>query len=418
MDNSIQDYIFSHNRSDYQRNNFDSFLDKIKFSYNVPSIHIAGTNGKGTTALTLANIYSSNNYKVGLFSSPYLFSINELISINGINITDKEISDIVEPYKKLIDKYNLSQFEIETFVALCFFQKSKVDIAVIECGMGGEDDATNIFKSILSIVTTVSLEHTAFLGKTISEIARNKAGIIKYNTPVLIGSMAEEAQNSIAEVASKQKSKICNFSEDSIVCRLNDIGYIFTYYKMADIQTKFLSKVFIEDCALAIEAAHILINDFPVKEQQIREGILKTSLPGRMEVLNEKPLLLVDGAHNPEAIEKLVKNIEIAVKFKTIHVVFASFRDKNIASILPSLDLISNDITITTFDYPRARTLDEYFLFAEEYKFDADYIKIINQKLAEFPNDVVLVTGSLAFVGRVINDYKEGLIKYEASTQK
>ena len=135
---------------DYQRENFDNFLSKIKFSYNVPSIHITGTNGKGSTATYIASMYAANGYKVGLFTSPFFNEPNEMISINGKNISDDDFMAIYSQYKKEIEKFDLSAFEIQAFVAFCYFQNNKCDIAVIECGMGGLIDATNVFTPILS----------------------------------------------------------------------------------------------------------------------------------------------------------------------------------------------------------------------------------------------------------------------------
>ena len=183
---SINHLFQARSGEDYQRYNFDSFLKKIKFSYDVPSIHVAGSNGKGSVCYYLSSIYQKAGYKVGRFISPHLVEINESISVNNVNITDEELTAIINNEIKLINKFELSSFEVLTYVAFTYFQKQKCDIAIIECGMGGEVDATNIFEPILSIITSISLEHTAFLGKSISEIAEQKGGIIKDEIPLLI----------------------------------------------------------------------------------------------------------------------------------------------------------------------------------------------------------------------------------------
>ena len=175
----LKSYFDNIQRDDYQRENFDGFLLKVGFKYNVPSIHIAGSNGKGTTANYLANIYRAHGLKVGLFTSPYLNNVNEMININGVDITDDEFVSAIKDNEKLFNKYSLSPFEIQTFIALSYFEKKQCDLAIIECGMGGEIDATNIFNPIASIITSISLEHTAFLGRSLCEIAYQKAGIIK-----------------------------------------------------------------------------------------------------------------------------------------------------------------------------------------------------------------------------------------------
>ena len=188
-----KEFFESFRKDDYQRDNFNRFLKAIHFSYNVPSIHIAGTNGKTSTASFIAGAYVGQGYKVALFTSPYLYQPNEMIRINGQDISDADFLKIFEKHQKEIKKYDLSTFEIETFVALTYFAENKCDIAVIECGMGGEIDATNIITPILSIITSISLEHTEFLGYTISEITAQKSGIIKENVPILVPELPEDA---------------------------------------------------------------------------------------------------------------------------------------------------------------------------------------------------------------------------------
>ena len=163
----LKNYFESIARDDYQRENFDDFLKKVGFKYSIPSIHIAGSNGKGSTANYLANIYRCHGLKVGLFTSPYLNNVNEMISINGEDIKNDVFESFIKDNEKLFNKYSLSPFEIQTFIALSYFEKEKCDIAIIECGMGGEIDATNIFKPIAAIITSISLEHTAFLGRSL-----------------------------------------------------------------------------------------------------------------------------------------------------------------------------------------------------------------------------------------------------------
>ena len=182
-------------RTDYQRDNFDTFLRKEKFSFVIPSVHVAGTNGKGSTTYYLSSILMKAGYKVGTFISPFFYKVNEMIKVNGQDISDDDLNRLYQEYEKAFKKYDLSPFEIETFLALTYFQKQSCDVCVVECGMGGEYDATNIFEPILSIITTIALEHTEVLGRTLSEIAAHKSGIIYENIPVLLGNIPEEALN-------------------------------------------------------------------------------------------------------------------------------------------------------------------------------------------------------------------------------
>lgn len=396
---------------DYQRENFDAFLKAIHFSYSIPSIHVAGTNGKGSTSSYIASIFSENGYKTGLFRSPFLLSPNEMISINQKEISDEDFSSIFEEYKKQISKFDLSAFEIQTFVALTYFERNKCDVAVIECGMGGEIDATNIFVPILSIITSISLEHTDFLGYSISEIASQKAGIIKEEVPVLVGDLSEDAMTVILKTAKNNDSKVCYLSH-YVNEQFENNCFTFDYGEYRNIKINSPAKYSIDDCVLAIEAISLLKDRYPLTEEKVLSGIWNNFMPCRMDIIKNNPMVILDGAHNPEAMAKLCEShIYVVTQNKPIHVIFACFRDKNLGNMLASLGAITDDLTITTFNNPRARTQDEYFLFADDYPFEENALELINRKINEFPDDAILITGSLAFSAYVKKLFLEGKIK-------
>jgi len=393
---SIKHIIDTRDGTDYQRDNFDDFLKKIKFSFNLPAIHIAGTNGKGSTANYIAAIYRSAGYKVGLFTSPELYEINEMIKVSGQYITDQQIERIISDKKKEINKYDLSSFEILTYVGLQHFINEKCDICVIECGMGGETDATNIFTPVLSIITSVSLEHTSFLGKSISEIALNKAGIIKDDVPVLIGQLPEDAVSVISDESKYHNSKIYSVSE-AHQPKQNNEGYIFSYGTHYDLQIKSNALYSVSDACLALDAVDILKSQFPISEENIHEGLASVYMECRMDILKSDPLTIIDGAHNPEAFEKLANSLQKGNFYKNIHVLLASFKDKNIIQMLSIIGAVSDSITLTTFDHPRARKEEDYFLFVSDYEFIEDAVEAYKKLKEQFPEDIILVTGSLAF---------------------
>ena len=405
MDKSFFD---SFRTGDYQRANFDSFLEHIKFSYNVPSIHVTGTNGKGSTCTYIASIYEANGYKVGLFKSPYLFDPNEMISINGKNITDEQFLSIFNRFEKDISKFNLSAFEVHTFIGLMFFKEQACDIAVIECGMGGLIDATNIFTPVLSIITSVALEHTDALGYSISEIAFQKAGIIKEEVPVLINDLPEEATRVILNVAKENKSKVYYLGH-YVNKAFHEDGYSFDYGEFYNSKISSLADYSVNDAVMALEAVTVLKDKFSIDADKTKQGLLKVKMECRMDVLKENPLVIVDGAHNPEAMAMLCeKSIHQVTQGKPIHVIFACFRDKNLGNMLASLGAITDDLSITTFDNPRARTEDEYFLFAADYPFRENAKELIKEKMEQYPDDVILITGSLAFAAYVKSMFIKG----------
>ena len=392
-------------KDDYQRENFDDFLKKVNFKYNVPSIHIAGSNGKGSTANYLARIYRAFGLKVGLFTSPSLNKVNEMININGNDISDEDFIKAINENEKLFKKYSLSPFEIQTFIALNYFTKQGVDLAIIECGMGGEIDATNIFNPIASIITSISLEHTAYLGRSLCEIAYQKAGIIKDEVPVITGILDEEAINTIVEVTKEKKCSLRSSVEPANVV-YSDFGYNFNYMTYKDLRINSAAYYSLKDACIAIETVNALLDRYPVTEDQIKEGLANTFMPVRMEVVSKSPLIIIDGSHNPEGVQNMVKSLHEVAENRPVHVLFACFTDKNIERMLSYLGEYAEDITLTTFPNRRARQMEDYFLFLEDYPFKDDAVQALEELKAQYPEDAILVTGSLAFAAYMKNFVK------------
>ncbi len=385
----------------YERESWDKFLQASKFSISFPFVHIAGSNGKGSTANYLYSIYRAKGYKVALFSKPFVHDVNEMIRVNDKNISNADFARLYSEHEKEFDRYSLSSFERETFIAFAYFNEQKPDLAIIECGMGGYTDSTNILsaKPLLSIITTISLEHTSFLGVSLSEIAENKAGIIKNECPVLLGKLPEEAMKKIREIAKLREAPL--FTVDDYHFDHYEAPYFrFSYRPYNDLAILTAASYQLLNASLALEATKILSTSFPVDELAVRKGLLSEPLPCRYEKHHN---VIIDGAHNPEAIKALMNTIERSgLSYKT-HVLFASFRDKNIASELPIIANSSCDITLTTFPNERARDEMDYFLFSEDYHFNPDYRAALNNLLALYPDDYILVTGSLAFTYLVMD---------------
>ena len=405
MSFNLKDYFEGLYKEDYQRENFDDFLKKVNFKYTVPSIHIAGSNGKGSTANYLARIYRAFGLKVGLFTSPALNKVNEMININGNDISDEDFIKAINENEKLFKKYSLSPFEIQTFIALNYFTKQGVDLAIIECGMGGEIDATNIFNPIASIITSISLEHTAYLGRSLCEIAYQKAGIIKDEVPVITGILDEEAINTIVEVTKEKKCSLRSSVEPANVV-YSDFGYNFNYMAYKDLRINSAAYYSLKDACIAIETVNALLERYPVTEDQIKEGLANTFMPVRMEVVSKSPLIIIDGSHNPEGVQNMVKSLHEVSENRPVHVLFACFTDKNIERMLSYLGEYAEDITLTTFPNRRARQMEDYFLFLEDYPFKDDANQTLEELKAQYPEDAILVTGSLAFAAYMKNSVK------------
>jgi dihydrofolate synthase/folylpolyglutamate synthase len=381
--------------SRYERTEWDRFCAGTGLKLEVPFIHLTGSNGKGSTAHFLYEIYREAGYKVALFAKPYAHAPNELVEIDGKTISDSDFARIFSIQEKAILANDLSAFEIETYIAFSYINERKPDLAIIECGMGGETDSTNIEgqKPELSIITTVSLEHTAFLGRTVSEIAYNKGGIVKDERPLLVGKLPDSAVDTLRDICKRHGSQYLTVDDchhDHYVAPY----FHFDYRPYADLEILSAANYQLYNASLAIEATKILSERFPLSEVAIRKGLIAAPLECRLE---RRHNVILDGAHNPEAVEALVRCLESVALGKPIHVLFASFRDKNIAVELPLLARDAAEIILTTFDSPRARDEGDYFLYMGDYSYNNDYKAALADLVSKFPDDVIVVTGSLAF---------------------
>ena len=397
MVEELESFLKTHEKGAYDRENFDKYCAKRKLFLSCPVIHITGSNGKGSTAHYLEAIYLAAGYHVALFSKPFFYKVNETMRFDGKEISDEELAAFWADGKKDFEKFGLTSFEANVALAYRFFESKKPDIAIIEAGMGGVIDATNIddLDTRLAIITSISLEHTSYLGTTLSQIALHKAGIIKPDSPVLLGKMDETCLDTIREEARKLHSNVVRV-ESYHFNHLVEGEFHFDYGPYKDVVLNTTADYQLRNACLAIEATRILQKDFPVEESAVRSGLANETLPGRMERFGR---IVLDGAHNPEAVECLCRCVPTLSRGKPVHVLFASFRDKNIAVELPSLANVVTDITLTTFDHPRARTEDEYFLYISDHPFVADAEKALEDLLVNFPEDTILITGSLNFVG-------------------
>ena len=284
------------------------------------SIHVGGTNGKGSTSHMLASILQEAGYKVGLYTSPHLKNFTERIRINGKEISEKKVTTFINRHKDFLEKQKLSFFEMTVGLAFDYFANEHVDVAVIEVGLGGRLDSTNIINPELSVITNIGLDHTEMLGNTLPKIAFEKAGIIKKNTTVVIGERQQEVQKVFATKAQETFSEIFYAS---------DVFETFKTDLLGDYQQK-NSKT----AAVAISHLH----GFKVSQDQIKRGLLyvvkNTNLKGRWQVLQEKPKVICDTAHNKEGVQIVFKQLK-KEKFKKLHIVLGVVSDKKMEAIFP-----------------------------------------------------------------------------------
>ncbi|MBO5810796.1 MAG: bifunctional folylpolyglutamate synthase/dihydrofolate synthase [Bacteroidales bacterium] len=315
---------------------------------NFKSVHIAGTNGKGSVSHSLASVFQAAGYKTALYTSPHLRDFRERIRINGNMIPENDVVSFIEQHKQKLEELELSFFEMTVAMAFDYFSKEKVDIAIIEVGMGGRLDSTNIIKPELSLITNISLDHVKFLGDSEEKIAVEKAGIIKNETPIVIGETQEKSKDVFINQANEKNSPIffadqifnCQ-KKDNVVLEYNsyDIFKDNNLY-IKDLKFPLLGNYQKKNLATIICALDILKNKFDISENNICNGLLNvvknTGLMGRWQVINRKPLAIADTGHNVAGINE-VKSQLAETKFEKLHFVLSVVNDKDIEGILELL---------------------------------------------------------------------------------
>ncbi len=385
------------------------------------AIHVAGTNGKGSVSHMLAAILQEAGYKVGLYTSPHLKDFRERIRINGKMIPRKKVVDFVDENKKEFEKMDLSFFEFTVGMAFDYFAKEKVNLAVIEVGLGGRLDSTNVVEPILSVITNVSLDHTELLGNTVSKIANEKAGIIKQDGNVVIGEMQKESYPVFISMAKKQKAKLrlaielCQVTTLSV--RKNDFktkmqvnfseekNSIKTY--VCDLNGKYQEKN-LQTVLASIQVLKQEQNLF-IPESSIKSGLENscelTGLKGRWQMLSSKPMCIADTAHNEAGIREVISQSK-AIPHSTLRIVFGCVNDKNIDNIL---GLLPKKASYYFCKANISRALDTRLLEEKAKSYGLNGTSFINvasaykaAKKASDASDLILITGSTFVVAEVI----------------
>ncbi|MGB9770382.1 MAG: bifunctional folylpolyglutamate synthase/dihydrofolate synthase [Candidatus Kapaibacteriota bacterium] len=326
------------------------------------AIHIAGTNGKGSVASLLASIYKQAGYKVGLYTSPHIFSFNERIKINGKPIADNELEPLVEKYLQLASRFNATFFEITTAIAFEYFANSNTDICVIETGLGGRFDATNVIDPEISVLTKIDFDHEMYLGRTIEEITFEKAGIIKPNKKAIIAPNSKIVYQKLEELKGKSatlifvevfaKGRILSIKPNSMNL---EIETLIDYYH---IDSPLIGKHQFENIATALVCVENLLDNFPIPKNAIIEGIKNVvenaCIHGRFEFIRTDPPLIVDVGHNPDAISKTAELVSTILRDTKWNIIFASMSDKNYCKMLEHLYPIAKTFLLPNLEFDRA----------------------------------------------------------------
>lgn len=383
-------------------------------------IHIGGTNGKGSTIAFLKNMLEKLGLRVGVFSSPYLIHYTDQISINGESIPKARLEDLMADYQSLLEgeaAANLqgtTEFEIITALAYDYFASEQVDVAIMEVGMGGLLDSTNVCQPILTGITTIGLDHVALLGDTLEAIAEQKAGIIKQGIPLVTGRIAPEALAVIDRIAEGKDAPRIAYGKDYQVCHQESVvtGEVFDYtsvVRQGRFQTGLLGLHQIENAGMAIA----LLDNFCQEDGRelasdhlLAQALEETSWPGRLEIVARDPLMILDGAHNPHAIKALLTTLQERFADYRKEILFTCIKTKALEDMLDLLEQIPDtELTLTHFDDSRAT--DENVLKEAAKSRNLSYQgwqDFLEQKLTDKKEEkqtVRIVTGSLYFLSQV-----------------
>ena len=386
---------------------------------NFCSIHVAGTNGKGSVAAALSSILHESGYRVGLYTSPHLVRFNERICINNRQISDDAV---VKSYCAVQKAHHGNRtptfFELTTAMALFEFSRQAVDWAVIETGMGGRLDATNVIHPAISIITNVSMEHRDYLGNSLAQITREKAGIIKQATPVITAIKQKQAKSVVQRISRKKSAPLYMLGKNFTVRRQRSDG--FSYYGIENtwhnMRTALRGNYQVENAALAIAACELLNKDrTAISQKSIRNGLKKTRWPGRLEIVSEHPMIILDGAHNLIAARKLAKFLGDHLAQRPITLVVGILDDKPYKSMLKSLLSVCSRVIVTRAKTSRALDTQRLFETAKKIISDVTIISDVAQAFkqavaaADF-NEVICIAGSLYVVGEAKAAIEKGLI--------
>lgn len=413
----------AHYRTDQPHFGLERMVDLLALRSNphlkLKVIHIGGTNGKGSTIAFLKNMLEKMGLRVGVFSSPYLIHYNDQIAINGESIPEARLEYLMADYRLLLEAEHAhalqgtTEFEIITAIAYDYFASEQVDVAIMEVGMGGLLDSTNVCQPILTGITTIGLDHVALLGDSLEAIAEQKAGIVKQGVPLVTGNIVPEALAVIDRIAEGKDAPRLAYGADYQVSHQESIvtGEIFDYassVRQGRFQTGLLGLHQIENAGMAIalldtfckeDGRELASNDL------LAQALEETRWPGRLEILSSEPMMILDGAHNPHAIKALVETLQ--ERFADYHkeILFTCIKTKALEDMLDLLETLPDtELTLTHFEDGRAT--DEALLKESAYSRNLNYQSwqgFLDQKMTENEEKktVRIVTGSLYFLSHV-----------------
>lgn len=384
-----------------------SLFDHPERSFKV--FHVAGTNGKGSTAAMLHSILGAQGYKAALYTSPHLVSFTERIRVGDQEISPDEVVELAKSIMSRTEEsgITLTFFEFVTVMALVYFARRGVDVAVVEVGLGGRLDATNLVIPAVSLITTISMDHEAYLGSDLTSIAREKGGIIKADVPVVCGSLNPEIAAMLESLAG-EKGSASYFYNRQFSIRLRGNG-LFDYAglnrDLTDLSLNLNAVYQRENAAVALAALEAAQGIFPVSEPAIREGLKKVFWPGRFEVIAGRPRVILDGAHNSQGVNELIKEVRILLGNSRVRLLFGAMEDKKWSNMLLGLTEVASEMVLTRLPIGRSadpRELAQAVPAGTPTIVVEDPVEAIESLIKRVRGEeTILVTGSLYLLGQV-----------------
>ncbi|MGH7833328.1 MAG: bifunctional folylpolyglutamate synthase/dihydrofolate synthase [Candidatus Binatia bacterium] len=373
------------------------------------AFHIAGTNGKGSTAAMTHSILSAQGYRAALYISPHLVSFTERIRIKDQDISREEVIDLAALIRKRLAQNgaSLTFFEFVTLMALVYFVEKEVDVAVVEVGLGGRLDATNVVRPAVSVITSIAMDHEAYLGNDLASIAGEKGGIIKEGVPVVVGAVPSEAEEVLRKLAAANKTA-CYFSGQDFSCTIKENGrfdYAGPEWQWEGLSVALHGRFQRHNASLALASLEIARASFPVTEEAVRVGLERVSWPGRLETVLERPRVILDGAHNVEGVKALTAELRTLSKGNGVRLVFGAMHDKDWRSMLCELTSVAGRIVLTKIPMPRSAepaVLAEAISDRTAVQIVEDPVQAVRSVLEKSSDeDIIVVAGSLYLLGEV-----------------
>lgn len=395
---------------DFTTNNIKKLLERLQKPQNHgETIHITGTNGKGSVASFLSNALVENNYIVGKFTSPYLLDIRESIQINGEFIPKESFVknlEIIRRETDILDKENIivSSFEILTSIAYLYFKEQNADFNVIEVGMGGRVDATNVEDENISVFCHISMDHMGVLGSTLKEIAYQKGGLIRKNSFAFSYPQDKEAKEELIRISTENNTSFIDFKFEEVeIIKSNNEETIFNFRNFKNVKTSLVGEYQAYNASLALIVLEHLKKNYNLNDEKIKIGISESQNIGRLELISKYPLILIDGSHNEASINMLVKNIN-KFSYDKLILGFSVLKDKNHDKILSKVEKLANTIVLTEIDNERYTPLqdlkEEFEQITDKKIYSIEDRKKAVEKTIELAgkNDLILWCGSLYLI--------------------